>query len=158
MCVFFSGCFFWISWWNLNPRVLLLKWAAPLCWHSQHLLAPAGCVIKVFLATRLGRKPTPLLTLLSNFTRQGPWKRQKEPTIHWFLLNLKLAIFKWAMKKPWLFRVCRGLYYPVGLLISYYKYIISKMECHNGFEHCPIDLVRASQCWDMPTWWSHDDL
>ena len=32
-------------------------------------------------------------------------------------------IFSWAMKKPWLFRVYRGLYYPsyVETIISHYK-------------------------------------
>ena len=53
----------------------------------------------------------------------------------------------------------KGKFYNDWLFDFFCNDPISKMECHNDFEHCPIDLVRGSQCGDMPTWlFCHDDF
>ena len=49
---------------------------------------------------------------------------------------------KWAMEKTWLFRLYRGLYYPIP---SYMGIVISQLQ---GFCHC----IRASPMERFSTW------
>ena len=48
-------------------------------------------------------------------------------------------------QKPWLFRVYRGLYYPVmGIVINQYKdpyEPISIVECQQGFQRCSLEKL-----------------